>query len=44
MGELTDYVTQEVKRQSIVTNGKLQTPTVSLSDYKRENWRNLMLK
>ena len=44
MGELTDYVTQEVKRQSIVTNGKLQTPTVSLSDSERENWRNLMLK
>ena len=44
MGELTDYVTQEVKRQSIVTNGKLQTPTISLSDSERENWRNLMLK
>lgn len=30
-GELANYVTSEVKKQSIVVNGKMQTPTVSPS-------------
>lgn len=41
LGDLADYVISEVKKQSIVINGKMQTPVVSTStntaDWK--NWR-----
>ena len=30
-GQLADYVTLQVKKQSVVINGKIQTPTVSPS-------------
>ena len=40
-GELAEYVTNEVKKRSIIVNGKLQTPiaspSVSASDWK--NWK-----
>lgn len=43
-GELTDYVTETVKNRSIDLNGKLQTPTVSVSSSMKDIWRNLRLR
>ena len=37
-GELVDFVTSEVKKQSVVTNGKMQTPLASPS-VKASDWR-----
>ena len=42
-GELADYVTEEVKKQSVVTNGKMQTPLVTPSN-NVTNWRNWKLR
>lgn len=42
-GELADYVTSEVKKQSIVVNGKLQTPLVSSSS-SATDWQNWKLR
>ena len=40
LGELSDYVTQQVKRKAVVeNNGKSQTPTVIVSNG-NNNWRN----
>ncbi|MDE5930708.1 MAG: caspase family protein, partial [Muribaculaceae bacterium] len=36
--DLTDYVTENVKRQSTVTNGKPQTPTVTASGAMASDW------
>lgn len=43
IGELADYVTSEVKKRSIVVNGKLQTPIVTHSN-SAADWRNWKLK
>lgn len=43
-GELADHVTETVKNRSIDLNGKLQTPTVSVSSSMKEIWRNLKLR
>lgn len=43
-GELADYVTATVKNRSIDINGKLQTPTVSVSSSIKDIWRNLKLR
>lgn len=43
MGELADYITSEVKKRSIVVNGKLQTPTVTHSS-NAADWRNWKLR
>lgn len=43
MGELADYITSEVKKRSIVVNGKLQTPIVTFSN-SATDWRNWKLK
>lgn len=43
-GELADHVTETVKTQSIDLNGKLQTPTVSVSSSMKDIWRNIPLK
>lgn len=43
MGELADYITSEVKKRSIVVNGKLQTPKVTFSS-SATDWRNWKLK
>lgn len=43
LGELSDYVTSEVKKQSIVVNGKMQTPLVSPSS-SATDWRNWKLR
>ena len=43
IGVLADYVTSEVKKRSIVVNGKLQTPIVAHSNG-AVDWRNWKLK
>lgn len=43
-GELSDYVTEQVKRQSVISNGKLQTPTVSVSPSLKDIWRNIKIR
>ena len=42
-GELADYVISEVKKQSIVVNGKMQTPLASPST-NATDWRNWKLR
>ncbi len=42
--ELGNYVTTQVKRESIVSNGKSQTPSVSTSSSISDTWKNLKLK
>lgn len=44
LGELADYITEQVKRQSVVSNGKLQTPTVSVSSTMLPSWRKYKIK
>ena len=43
LGELSDYVISEVKKVSVVENGKIQTPTVTPSA-NAANWRTWKLK
>ncbi len=43
-GELADYVTETVKNRSIDLNGKLQTPTVTVSSSFRDSWRDLKIR
>ena len=44
LDELSEYVITNVKQQSIVVNGKSQTPTVSTSVSLSEGWKELKLK
>lgn len=44
LGELGDYITTQVKQQSIVVNRKSQTPTVVPSSSMSADWRNWKLK
>lgn len=44
LGTLTDNVTRQVKRQSVVINNKRQTPTVIPSTTLNESWRNIKMK
>ena len=44
LGELSDYVTTEVRKQSIVINGKMQTPTLTSSSAIGDTWRDWKLK
>lgn len=44
LGELGDYLTTEVKRQSFVENNKVQTPTIVPSAGLQNTWRELTLK
>lgn len=44
MGALTEYVTKQVKRQSVVINNKKQTPTVVPSQALTNTWQTLKLK
>ena len=44
MGTLTEYVTKQVKRQSVVINNKKQTPTVIPSQALTNNWQTMKLK
>ena len=44
LGELSDYITTNVKRQSVVTNRKAQAPTVMVSSSMENNWKELAIK
>lgn len=44
IGELSDYIKTEVSKQSIVINGKAQTPNVLVSDLMKERWKEIRLK
>lgn len=44
LGELADYITREVKRQSFDENSRSQTPTVRASMSIGESWRTIKLK
>lgn len=44
LGTLTDYVTKQVKRQSVVINNKRRTPTVIPSPGLAETWRTMKLR
>lgn len=44
MGTLTDYVIKQVKRQSVVTNNKKQTPTVIPSQSMINGWQQMKLR
>lgn len=44
LGELGDYITQQVKRFSIVENGKIQTPSIVASGINADIWRQSTLK
>lgn len=44
LGELGDYLQQNVRQQSVVINRKSQTPTVSASASVGDSWRNMKLK
>lgn len=44
LGELSEYITDQVGKQSIVINRKSQTPTVSVSSALQDSWKNLKLK
>ena len=39
LGELSEYITSEVKKASLVKNGKLQTPSTSVSIEIESNWK-----
>ncbi len=43
MGDLTDYVTKQVRRQSVVINDKRQTPAVLPSAKTADTWRAMRL-
>lgn len=43
LGELSDYITTEVKRSSLIENGKIQTPSVSVSVEIEPGWENRLL-
>lgn len=43
LGELSDYVTKNVRRQSVVINSKKQTPTVIPSANMADRWRDIKL-
>lgn len=43
LGELSDYVRDEVRKQSIVFNSKMQTPTVLVSPDMRDSWQSSKL-
>jgi hypothetical protein len=44
LSELGEYITTQVKQQSVVVNRKTQTPTVTPSASLVDTWRNLKLK
>lgn len=44
LGALTDYVSEQVAKQSIVVNKRSQTPTVIPSVAISDSWRNMMLQ
>lgn len=44
LGELSEYITKNVKQQSVIINHKIQTPTATPSTSMADGWRNIKLK
>lgn len=44
LGELGQYITEQVSRKSIVSNGKSQTPTIVPSGTMTEGWKDMKLR
>lgn len=44
LGELSEYITANVKRQSVVINHKMQTPTATPSASLTASWRNIKIR
>ncbi len=44
LGELGEFITDQVSRKSIVANGKSQTPSIVFSEIIGENWKGKKLK
>lgn len=44
LGELSKYIDENVRQQSVVVNGKLQTPTMLIAPDMRGKWSSLKLK
>ena len=44
LGELSEYLTDEVVRHSFIKNNKIQTPTVSVATSLKDSWKKLKLK
>lgn len=44
LGDLGTYINKQVRQNSIVENGKIQTPTISVSDKMSLIWKNLKIK
>lgn len=44
IGELADYVAEEVSKQSVVVNRRLQTPTIISSPGMQDSWRAMRLR
>ena len=43
LGDLGTYINKQVRQNSIVENGKIQTPTISVSDKMSLIWKNLKI-
>ena len=43
LGDLQQYITDNVAKESIVSNGRLQTPTVSASPVLGDKWKMIKL-
>ena len=44
LGELTDYINENVAMQSVTVNHKLQTPSVNFSMDVHDTWRDQKLR
>lgn len=44
LGELSDYISENVKQQSVVINRKVQTPTATPSTWIATEWKEMTLK
>ena len=44
LGDLGTYINKQVRQKSVVENGKIQTPTISVSDKMSLIWKNLKIK
>lgn len=44
LGDLSDYINENVRQQSVIINGKLQTPTLRVSSNMKNDWSKLKLK
>lgn len=44
LGELSDYISENVKQQSVVINRKVQTPTATPSTWIATGWKEMTLK